>query len=311
MSFKRPDIVRPPHEGDSYFLPVTYGCSNSTCTFCNYFYGHRLNIRDIAEVKAEIDALCLYTNVGRRVPGIPEIVYAIADQWDGRKIFLQDGDALVYPFPRLIEILEYLNLKFPGLEKITCFGTTQDVLLRNVEELRQLKNLKLDMIYLGVESGDDDILRNVNKGVDSGQTVEAGKRIKEAGIKCPVTIILGLGGAEKSIEHARATADLLSKMDPDSVDALTLTPVEGTPIYDQILHGQMSLISPMQSLEELKIIIENSRFSNCLLRSVHASNYLSLSGYLPRDKSSLLDQLNFVLSSGDPDLLRPEMLRGL
>ena len=311
MGFTRPAIVRPPHEADSYFLPITSGCSNSFCTFCNYFYGHRLALRDVSEVKEEIDALFIYKNKGQRVRMMPEEVSLIADQWDGRNVFLQDGDALVYPFNDLQIIIEHLNHRFPRLEKITCFGTTQDVLRRSVEELGQLKKLKLRAIYLGVESGDDGILRDVNKGVDAHQTIQAGKRIKEAGILCPVTIILGLGGTEKSREHALATARLLSEMDPDSVDALTLTPVEGTPIYEKVTAGEFSMISPMQSLQELKLIIEHSRFSNCLIRSIHASNYLSVQGYLPRDREKLIAKLDSVLSCSDPGLLRPEWSRGL
>ena len=126
MNFKRPDIIRPPSEAGSYFLPLTSGCSNSSCGFCN-FYGYQLKIRELADVKKEIDALALYMKHGLRVPEIPDIVYAIADEWDGRRIFLQDGDALVYPYPQLKETLEYLNRKFPELERIACYATAQDI----------------------------------------------------------------------------------------------------------------------------------------------------------------------------------------
>ena len=135
MAFIRPDIYRPPSEAGSYFLPLTRGCSNNSCGFCN-FYGCKLEIRDLAEVKQEIDALALYMKQGIHIPGIPNIVYAIADEWDGKRIFLQDGDALVYPFPDLKEALEYLNRKFPSLERIACYATAQDVLRREQGELR-------------------------------------------------------------------------------------------------------------------------------------------------------------------------------
>ena len=213
MPFERPDIIRPPHEDGSYYLPLTSGCSNSLCGFCNYFYGRRLKVRELVEVKQEINALAAFMEQGLRVPEMPQIVYAIADEWDGSRLFLQDGDALVYPYAQLIEVLEYLKLKLPGLERISTFATAQDILLRNVDELKALKDLKLGVIYMGVESGDDAILQSVDKAITSRQMIEAGRRVKAAGIELAVTVILGLGGREKSREHALATAKILSDLD--------------------------------------------------------------------------------------------------
>ena len=214
MPFERPNIIRPPSEARSYFLPLTSGCSNNSCSFCN-FYGCQLKTRDLAGVKKEIDALALYMKHRLRIPEMPLIVYAIANEWDGKRIFLQDGDALVYPYPQLKEALEYLNGKFPRLERIACYATAQDILRRSADELKALKDLKLGIIYMGVESGDDEILREICKGVNSRQIVEAGKRIKAAGIINSVTVILGLGGQERSQEHAMATAKILSELDPE------------------------------------------------------------------------------------------------
>lgn len=310
MTFKRPEIIRPPSEAQSYFLPLTSGCSNNSCTFCNYF-GCKLSIREISEVKKEIDALVLYLKHGVRVPDIPWIVYALASEWDGRRIFLQDGDALVYPYPWLKEVLQYLNQKFPGLERIGCYATAQDILRLSINELRDLKNLKLGIIYMGLETGDDEILKEICKGVDSSQMVEAGIQIKSAGILSSITVILGLGGIEKSSEHALTTARVLSKMDPDYVGALTLTLIPNTPLYEKYLKGEFSLISPMQSLQELKLIIENVNFTSCFFSSMHASNYLSIRGRLPQDREKMLSQLDYVISRNDPAMLRPEFMRGL
>jgi radical SAM superfamily enzyme YgiQ (UPF0313 family) len=310
MAFVRPDIIRPPSEAGSYFLPLTAGCSNNSCGFCIY-YGCQLKIRPVTEVKREIDALALYLKHGLRIPEIPNIVYVLANQWDGRRIFLQDGDALVYPYPHLKEILEYLNQKFPQLERIACYGTAQDILRCVLSELKNLKSLKLGIVYLGVESGDDEILRAIGKGVNKRQMIEAGQRIQAAGILSSVTVILGLGGLERSQEHALATAKVLSELDPDFAGALTLTLVPGTPMFERNLQGYFTLISPMQSLQELKIIIENSVFTDCFFSSMHASNYFSLRGKLPQDKAEMLSQLDNVLSRRDPSLLRPESMRGL
>jgi radical SAM superfamily enzyme YgiQ (UPF0313 family) len=310
MSFNRPDIIRPPSEWKSYFLPLTSGCSNNTCTFCAY-YGSKLQATDVADVKREIDALALFTQTGMRLPDIPRVVYAVAQDWDGKRIFLQDGDALVYPFPKLREALQYLNEKLPDVERIGTYGTPQDILRRSVDELKGLRQLKLGIFYTGLETGDDTLLEKIGKGVTSDGVIEAGRKVKEAGITFSVTVILGLGGIEGSKKHALETARVLTDIDPDYVGALTLTLVPGTPLYEQWEKNEFHPLSPFQSLEELKLIIENSDFTNCFFSSMHASNYLSVRGKLPQDKEGMLKQLEKVLASRDPSLLRPEFLRGL
>ena len=310
MSFNRPDIIRPPSEWKSYFLPLTAGCSNNTCTFCGYC-GSKLQIRDVADVKSEIDALALFIRSGVRLPGTPTVVYAVGQDWDGKRIFLQDGDALVYPFPKLREVLQYLNEKLPSVERIGTYATPQDILRRSVDELNELRQLKLGIFYTGLETGDDDLLQQIGKGVSSDQVIEAGKKVKEAGISFSVTVILGLGGIERSKKHVAGTARVLSEIDPDYVGALTLTLVPGTPLYEQWERNQFDPLSPFQSLAELRSIIENSNFTDCFFSSMHASNYLSVRGKLPQDKEKMLKQLEKVLAARDPALLRPEFLRGL
>jgi radical SAM superfamily enzyme YgiQ (UPF0313 family) len=310
MSFNRPNIIRPPSEWKSYFLPLTSGCSNNTCTFCGY-YGSKLQIRDVAEVKSEIDALALFTQSGSRLSNIPKVVYAVAQDWDGKRIFLQDGDALVYPFPKLREILQYLNEKLPGVERIGTYATPQDILRRSVDELKELRRVKLGIFYTGLETGDDELLQKIGKGVSSDQVIEAGNRVKDAGISFSVTVILGLGGIERSKKHVLETARVLTEIDPHYVGALTLTIVPGTPLYETWERNEFHPLSPFQSLEELKSIIENSNFTDCFFSSMHASNYLSVRGKLPQDRERMLKQLEKVLAARDPSLLRPEFLRGL
>jgi len=311
MSFSRPAIIRPPSEWRSYFLPLTSGCSNNTCTFCNYYYGSKLSLREVTEVIAEIDALALFKSRGIALPSIPYIVYAVGQEWDGRRVFLQDGDALVYPFPKLKQVLVHLNEKFPRLERIATYATAKNILLRNTEELRVFKELKLGILYMGVESGDEEVLQKVHKRTTYEQMVEAGKKVKEAGIALSVTVILGLGGEESSERHALATAKILSDIDPDYAGALTLTLVPGTPLAEQASQGIFRPITPFRSLEELKIIIENASFTNCFFSSMHASNYLSVRGLLPLEKEKMLGNLEYVLAKKDPSLLRPEYYRGL
>ncbi len=310
MSFSRPDIIRPPSERKSYFLPLTSGCSNNTCTFCGY-YGSKLQIRDVIDSKNEIDAVALLTRSGVRLPDVPQVVYAVTQGWDGKRVFLQDGDALVYPFPKLKEVLQYLNEKLPHVERIGTYATPQDILRRSLGDLRQLRRLKLGIIYTGLETGDDELLQNIGKGVSSDQMVEAGQKVKEAGIRFSVTIILGLGGIERSKRHVLETARVLTEIDPDYAGALTLTLVPGTPLYEQWERSEFHPLPPFQFLEELKSVIENSDFTDCFFSSMHASNYLSLRGNLPRDKDRMLAKLEEVLAARNPALLRPEFLRGL
>jgi len=310
MSFSRPNIIRPPSEWKSYFLPLTSGCSNNTCAFCGY-YGSKLQIRDVDDIKSEIDAVALFTRRGIRLPNVSEVVYAVAQGWDGKRVFLQDGDALVYPFPKLREVLQYLNGKLPGVERIGTYATPQDILRRSSDELKELRRLKMGIFYTGLETGDGELLQKIGKGVSSDELVEAGKKVKGAGISFSLTIILGLGGIEGSKKHVFGTAKVLTEIDPDYVGALTLTLVPGTPLYEQWERNEFHPLSPFQSLDELRLIIENSNFTDCFFSSMHASNYLSVRGRLPRDKKKMLSELEKVLAAGDPSLLRPEFLRGL
>jgi len=310
MSFSRPNIIRPPSEWKSYFLPLTSGCSNNTCAFCGY-YGSKLQIRDVDDIKSEIDAVALFTRRGIRLPNVSEVVYAVAQGWDGKRVFLQDGDALVYPFPKLREVLQYLNGKLPGVERIGTYATPQDILRRSSDELKELRRLKMGIFYTGLETGDGELLQKIGKGVSSDELVEAGKKVKGAGISFSLTIILGLGGIEGSKKHVFGTAKVLTEIDPDYVGALTLTLVPGTPLYEQWERNEFHPLSPFQSLEELRLIIENSNFTDCFFSSMHASNYLSVRGRLPQDKERMLSELEKVLAAGDPSLLRPEFLRGL
>lgn len=310
MSFKRPEIIRPPSEWRSYYLPLTNGCSNNTCTFCSY-YGRKLQIRELEEIKREIDALALYKASGLCFPNIPEIVYEIARYWDGKRIFLQDGDALIYPFPKLREILEYLNARFPNLERVACYATCQDILRRSLDELKALRELKLGIFYTGLESGSNKVLTKVGKGVTTNEMIEAARKAKEAGIVMSITVILGLAGVDESVEHALDTATVLSEIDPEYCGALTLTLIPGTPLYQEWEEGSFHPISPFQSLEELEIIVRNSNFTNCFFSSMHASNYLSVRGKLPQEKERMITELEHILAKRDSSLLRPEFLRGL
>lgn len=263
------------------------------------------------DIKREIDAVALFIKNGITLPDMPAIVYIISREWDGEGLFLQDSDALVYPFSKLREILQYLNQKLPSVKRVATYATAQDILRKSPEELKELASLKLGIFYIGLESGDDGILKKVAKGADSQRMIEAVTKAKDAGITTSVTVILGLAGLEKSEEHALNTARVLSKMDPDYVGALTVTLVPGTPLYQEWEQGEFSPISPLHSLKELKSMIEYSTFTNCFFSSMHASNYFAVRGRLPQEKDRMINELETVLRKEDPSSLRPEFLRGL
>ena len=306
---ERPEIVRPPSEWRSYYLPITWGCSHAGCAFCRW-YGEKLRIRDLEEIEEEIRALSLLRNHGVYAPSLHPVAARIAIEWDGRRIFLQDADALAYPYESLVEILKALREHFPSLERVGSYATPQILLRRSVEQLRKLRELGLGILYVGVESGDDLVLEKVGKGVRSEEIVEACRKVKEAGIALSVTVILGLGGKERSREHALRTAEVLSRIDPEFAAALTLMIVPGTPLEREVQEGRFSLLSPFEILEELKLMLENCDFSS-FFSTMHASNYLPLRGRFPQEKGKLLSILEEVLRRRDPGLLRPSFLRAL
>ncbi len=286
-------LIRPPSEANSFLLAVTTGCSHNKCTFCRTYQGVRFKTRSLADIKRDID------NVAQDY------------SWSVQRVFLENGDALACSQARLLPVLEHLNSSFPRLERVGSYATPQNLLRKNVAELKALKELKLNIIYMGVETGDEELLQEIQKGVTRAQLVEGGRKVKEAGITLSVTVILGLGGVEKSSQHALETAKILTEIDPDYAGALTLMLSPGTPLHQQWQEGQFSLISPFQSLKELRTMVANSEFSNCFFTANHASNYLPLRMRLPKQKEQALKLLDKVLSEKDESLLKPEFLRAL
>ncbi len=286
-------IIRPPSEANSLLLPITIGCSHNKCTFCSTYLGVKFRIRPLEDIKRDIDKVA--KNYSRSL----------------RRVFLEDGDAIIAPQRRLVEVLKYLNQKFPNLERIGTYTTPQAVLIKSLDELKELHRLGLKIAYMGVETGDEELLKKINKGATYDQIVEAGRKITEAGITLSVTVILGLGGPEGSKNHALKTAKILSDIDPDFAGALTILLVSGTPLHKDWEEGKFTLISPFQSLAELKMIIENANFTDCFFTANHASNYLPIKARLPKQKAEVLKLINEVLESKDMSRLRPEFTRAL
>jgi radical SAM superfamily enzyme YgiQ (UPF0313 family) len=286
-------IVRPPSEANSFLLPVTIGCSHNKCTFCGTYTGVKFRILPIEDIKRDID------KVARNY------------SWSLRRVFLENGDALIAPQNRLVEVLKYLKEKFPNLDKIGTYATPQSALIKSIDQLKELKRLGLNIAYLGVETGDKELLEKIDKGATYDQLVEAGRKLKQAGITLSVTVILGLGGVESSQKHALGTARILTDIDPDFAGPLTIMLVPGTPLHKEWEESKFTLISPFQSLEELRLIIQNSSFTNCFFTANHASNYLPIKAHLPQQKAAVLKLIDEVLKTKDMSRLRPEFTRAL
>jgi radical SAM superfamily enzyme YgiQ (UPF0313 family) len=285
-------IFRPPSEADSLILQVTVGCSYNRCTFCSAYQGKVFRVKSFEEVKEDIDEASAY---GSRI----------------QRVFLADGNALTISQKELVRILDYLNVKLTRVERVGLYANAKDILQKDVAELKELKRLGIGIIYLGVESGNREVLKNIKKNATVDQLIQAGRRVKASGILLSVTVLLGIGGVELSQAHAEDTGKILSEMDPDFVGALSLMIVPGTPIERDIRTGRLILPTPFGLIKELEIMIQNGQFTQCFFASNHASNYLPLRIRMPEEKEEALRRIREVLQRKDPALLRPEYLRAL
>lgn len=269
-------VYRPPSEARSLIIQVTIGCAHNTCTFCSMYKEKNFRVRSLEEIFQDLDDACqVYGNQIRR-------------------IFLADGDALVLETEKLLQILAYIQKKFPYAERVTSYGTAQDILRKSVEELRQLREAGLEMIYMGAESGDEEILKAIRKDVSCAEMTEAAAKLKESGIALSVTFISGLGGRARRDEHARASARLVSAMNPEYVGFLTLMLEEPAPILQEIRSGKLELLRPEDVLEEMRIFLQHVDSQGTVFRSNHASNYIVLKGTLNEDIPEMLAYLDEV-----------------
>jgi radical SAM superfamily enzyme YgiQ (UPF0313 family) len=284
-------VYRPPSEAYSLIIQATIGCNHNRCTFCGSYRDKKFGIRSLAEIKQDLED-------ARHMGPV-------------RKVFLADGDALCIPQRRLKEILQAVNEYLPSVERIGIYANARNILQKSPEDLQELKALKLGIIYLGVETGDSELLQKIQKGSTYEQLVQAAKRVKDSGIALSVTVLLGIGGLQASQRHASGTAKILTDMDPDFVGALSVILVPGTPLHGEYLAGTFQVPDPFTLIEELRTMIAESSFSNCVFRSNHASNYLPVKATLPADKTEILKAIESVLHSRDHARLRPEFMRAL
>ena len=287
-------IYRPPSEAGSLILQATIGCSHNRCTFCVSFLKKKYRERDLQDIFADIENAAGYFQLR-----------------DVKRVFLADGDAMAMDTTKLLAILAKLYATFPWLERVSTYATPQDLLHKQPQELADLKEAGMGIVYMGVETGNEELLAWIRKGATREEVSRAGQRAREAGLILSVTVINGLGGREKMAAHAYDTATLLNEIDPHYLGLLTLMVCEGTPLARQVQKGLFAVPAPLEILHEIKMMLEPLELTNCVFRCNHASNYLPLRGTLPRDQEKLLHTLRTFLQQGDTRGLRPEYLRGL
>ncbi len=285
-------LYRPPSEADSLILQATLGCSYNECSFCGMYRDKEFRVRPIEELQREIDW------ARDHAPG-------------ARKVFLGDGDALVAKASYLEDLLDRLNEAFPALRRISVYASPQSLQVRSVEEMARLREKGLSLYYLGIETGDDLALQQLQKGVDAEEMIRVALKAHEAGVKLSTMILLGAGGRERSLEHARGSARVVNAIQPRFVSTLVMTPVPDTPLWDQHLAGDFDELDPLELARELREFLGGLELEGSVFRSNHASNYLALSGTLPKDQPALLASLDRVLADPGAAGFRPEWMRGL
>lgn len=280
-------IYRPPGEWRSYLLQVTVGCSHNGCTFCGMYKDKRFHVRPMEDILEDIRMAKLYYG-------------------DVRRVFLCDGDAIALPTEDLLTILEALYGTFPSLEKVTTYAAPRSTLNKTPEELRTLREHGLARAYLGVETGNDALLKSIRKGVDAREMLEAGVRLREAGMDLWVMVILGLAGRDReaSRRHILDTAAMMNEMKPRHLSALSLMIEEGTALYRDWQAGKFQPVTAEESLMEVGLLIEKLTVDPLHFTCDHASNYLPLKGSLPEDREKFLTAIDAALTRGDG--VRPE-----
>ena len=287
-------LFRPPSEAGSLIFQVTLGCSWNRCLFCASYRTKEYVVRPFEEMEKEI---------------------VEASWWypDTRRVFLADGDPMAAPADHLARVLDLINRRFPSLERISAYAGPTNLPDKTPEELTALKERKLDIVYLGIETGNDELLKKVNKGATAERIVVGCRKAIEAGLRMSVFIILGLGGVEGSSAHAKDSARVVNAIQPHFLATLTLIPhPDGRAYEEKVMGGGFRLVDRMQSLRELRWFVEDLELGNCKFGTEHASNYLSIRGAtLPGDKGKILALIDRALHDASPGMLRPEWARGL
>lgn len=286
----RGNIIRPPSEADSILLQVTLGCSHNKCRFCGTYPDKHFAIKSDETIMADI-------------------AYAAKHFKRQRRVFLCDGDALIIPYKRLLKILKEIKTQLPWVTRVGVYANTKSIKMKTPEELAELRDHGLGIAYMGLETGDDATLKAINKGASSDTMIAMGQKVREAGIKLSLTVLLGIAGRERSDIHAKETGRVLTAIDPEYVGALSLMLIPGTPMHLDYEAGKFELPGPMEMLRELRTMIAHTNMTRGLFHANHASNYLPIRARFPRDKEKTLALIDKALQ-GQVNL-KPEWMRAL
>lgn len=285
-------LYRPPSEARSLILQATIGCSYNECSFCGMYRDKRFRVRSLDELKAEI-------------------AWAAQHAGPVTKVFLGDGDALMAKARFLENVLDELRAAFPDLRRVSCYASPQSLQVRSVAEMARLREKGLSLYYLGIESGSDRVLEHLVKGVDGAEMIRVANKASEAGVKLSTMILLGVGGRQGSEEHAEASARVVNAIQPRFVSTLVVTPVPGTPMFEQAERGELDDLTPVELAAELRTFLAGLELRGSIFRSNHASNFLALKGNLPKDRAALVGFLDEVLADPSNAPFVPDFLRAL
>ncbi|MBI5778285.1 MAG: radical SAM protein [Planctomycetes bacterium] len=290
MRYEDP-VYRPPSEADSLLIQATIGCPHNKCAFCGMYKGKKFRIRPVEEIKEDILA-------ARKLYG------------DGfESAFFPDGNTIIMKTAQLEEIFVFAHRTFPHLKRITLYASAKFLKLKTLEDLKRLKKSGLNRLHQGLESGNDEILKSIQKGADAKLMIETGQRVKKAGIELSEYVLVGIGGLELWRSHATDTAKVLNAINPDFIRLRTWVPVPTAPLYKDYQNGKFHLLSPHQALKETRLLLENLETTSLFL-SDHISNFVNISGHLPRDKQGMIDKINRALKT-DKSSFRTEIIEHL
>ncbi|MDR3561031.1 MAG: radical SAM protein [Negativicutes bacterium] len=278
-------VYRPPSEANSVLIQCTIGCPHNRCTFCPMYKGTQFRIRPLNEIMEDLQSASIYYGD------------------TAETMFFPDGNTILMKTEQLIAILEEAKRLFPRLERITVYGSARYINLKTAEELVRLKAAGLSRIHSGMESGDDVVLARIQKGATAAEIIEAGLKVKQAGIELSEYILIGAGGQDRSQEHAAGSAAVLNSIVPNFIRVRTLIPIPGTPLYEDFSQGRFGLLTPHAALQETRLLVEALECQS-LFYSDHYSNYAYVNGALPGDKPAMLKAIDKLLTIPE-DQFRP------
>lgn len=284
-------VYRPPSEAGSLIIQATVGCPHNKCTFCAMYKGSRFKIRSVQDIKEDLEMARDYYGDGVQ------------------SVFFADGNTIIMRTRQLVEIFAHTREIFPHLERITLYGSARFILLKSLEELVALREAGLNRIHSGLESGDDEVLSFLKKGVTADQAIQAGQRVMEAGIELSEYYIVGAGGTALSRQHAVNSGKTLAAINPDFIRLRTMMPARRAPLYDLFRDGSFTLLRPHQALRETRLLLENLEGADSWFLSDHVSNYWPVNGKLPGDREKMLKSIDHALSLDEAKFRNPEEVR--